>query len=56
VLALSLWLGASNEQAGEALAVASLYFPAWYLGVSWAISLHLLSGRRGKQGSSEQSR
>jgi phosphatidylcholine synthase len=45
LLALSLWLGASDERTGEVLALASLYFPAWYLAVSWAISLHRLSGR-----------
>jgi phosphatidylcholine synthase len=50
LLALSLWLGEGDERTGEGLALASLYFPAWYLGVSWAISLHRLSGRRGKPG------
>jgi phosphatidylcholine synthase len=50
LLAASLWLGPSDERTAEGLALASLYFPAWYLGVSWAISLHRLAGRRGKTG------
>jgi phosphatidylcholine synthase len=46
LLAASLWLVAADAGAARRVALVSLYYPIWYLVISWAISVrHLLHSR-----------
>ena len=38
LLMASLWLACGSDDLSAQLALVSLYFPVWYLGVSWVVS------------------
>ena len=46
LLMASLWLAGGSDGLSARVALVSLYFPAWYLGVSWWVTLRL-AGKRG---------
>ncbi|MFO0846094.1 MAG: CDP-alcohol phosphatidyltransferase [Gemmataceae bacterium] len=49
LIALSLWTLTSNEVVSRNAAFASLYFPLFYFGASWATSVQYLLRARGQQ-------
>ena len=46
LLAMALWLWPTNETTARRLALASLYFPAWYLAASWVVSVRRIWPRK----------